>query len=41
MRRVWFVSVCIFLAVGFWGMSMGKTFAQEQGEREEINPDDD
>ena len=34
MRRVWFVSVCIFLTVGFWGMSMGQTFAQEQGERE-------
>ncbi len=34
MRRVLFVSVCIFLVVGFWGMSMGKTFAQEQGERE-------
>ncbi len=34
MKRIWFGAVCIFFAVGFWGMSMGQTFAQEQGERE-------
>lgn len=34
MRKVWFVSVCIFLTVGFWGMSIGQTFAHEQGEKE-------
>lgn len=36
MKRIWFVSVCIFLAMGLWAVSINQTFAQEQGEREEI-----
>lgn len=36
MKRIWFVSVCIFLAMSLWAVSINQTFAQEQGEREEF-----
>lgn len=36
MKRIWFVSVCIFLAMGLWAVSINQTFAQTQEEKEEI-----